>query len=170
MARVSDLNCVTIIGNLTRDAELTYFSNGNAVANFSIAVNRSKKEGELWVSEANYFDVAYFGKPAEAVKPYLTKGKKVAVQGSLKQDRWEKDGVKSSKVRIIADTVQLVGGRSEGEDSQSSGGFQSHSSFAPRPAVQPSQNDFYGSGSSDESYGGESFGGSNGGFSEDIPF
>lgn len=166
MARVSDLNCVILIGNLTRDAEMSFMNTGNAVVNFSIAINRSKKDGDQWVSEANYFDVAYFGKPAEAVKPYLTKGKKIAVQGSLKQDRWEKDGQKFSKVRIIADSVQLVGGRSDGEDMSSSGGYQSRPSFTQRPqAASMPQNDFY-----DGSAGPESFGGDNGGFSEDIPF
>lgn len=163
MASVSDINCVILIGNLTRDAEMSYMPNGNAVVNFSIAINRSKKEGEQWVSEANYFDVAYFGKPAEAVKPYLSKGKKVAVQGSLKQDRWEKDGQKFSKVRIIADAVRLVGGRDEGAPA---GGYQGNSSFSPRPAASaPQGNDFYGQGS-----GADTFGGDAGSFTEDIPF
>ena len=133
MAAITDLNTVAIIGNLTRDAELSYFGNGNAVVKFSIAVNRSRKEGDQWVSEANYFDVSYFGKPAEAVKPFLTKGKKIAVQGSLKQDRWEKDGQKFSKVSIIANIVELLGGRvdsgasyqgNSSYDNGNSGGYQ----------------------------------------------
>ena len=166
MARVSDLNCVILVGNLTRDAEMSYMPSGNAVVNFSLAINRSKKEGDQWVSEANYFDVAYFGKPAEAVKPYLTKGKKIAVQGSLKQDRWEKDGQKFSKVRIVADSVQLLGGRSDSDDSSSFGGYQGNSSFAPRTSSPQSQDsDYYG-----QSSGADTFGGDAGAFTEDIPF
>ena len=63
----SDLNMVAMVGRLTRDAELKYLGSGSAVVNLSIAVNRSKKEGDQWISEANFFDVTYFGKGAEAV-------------------------------------------------------------------------------------------------------
>ena len=162
MASVSDINCVILIGNLTRDAEMSYMPSGNAVVNFSLAINRSKKEGDQWVSEVNYFDVAYFGKPAEGVKPYLTKGKKVAVQGSLKQDRWETDGQKFSKVRIVADTVRLMGGR-DGSDGQSSGGYQNSFSQSPSGSAAQ-QNSYYSQPSS------ETFGGDGGAFTEDIPF
>ena len=103
----SDINSVVIVGRLTRDAELRYLNSGTAVASISIAVNRSKKDGDQWISEANFFDVSYFGKGAEGIKPYLTKGTQIAVQGSLRQDRWEKDGQKFSRVNILADSVEL---------------------------------------------------------------
>ena len=61
----SDINSVVIVGRLTRDAELRYLNSGTAVASISIAVNRSKKDGDQWISEANFFDVSYFGKGAE---------------------------------------------------------------------------------------------------------
>ena len=136
----SDLNSVVLIGRLTRDAELSYLQNGNPVCKLGIAVNRSRKDGEQWISEANFFDVTLFGKSGESLKQYLTKGKQIAVQGALKQDRWEKDGQKFSKVQIVASNVQLLGGKSDGPSSYSGQGGSGYSSqgqggFAPRPAA-----------------------------------
>lgn len=110
----NDINHVTIVGRLTRDAETSYLPSGAAVAKISIAVNRSRKNGDQWVEEVSYFDSAIFGKTAENLKPYLSKGKQIGLEGHLKQDRWEKDGQKFSRVSIIADNVQLLGGRSNG--------------------------------------------------------
>ena len=159
----SDINSVVIVGRLTRDAELRYLNSGTAVASISIAVNRSKKDGDQWISEANFFDVSYFGKGAEGIKPYLTKGTQIAVQGSLRQDRWEKDGQKFSRVNILADSVELLGSRSSG--SQSSGGSDSFGGYQQRASY--SQNQSSGGGYEPSS---EAFGGDNAGFPEDIPF
>ncbi len=170
----SDLNSVVLIGRLTRDAELTYMQNGNAVCSMGIAVNRSRKDGDQWVSEVNYFDVSYFGKPAEAVKQYLTKGKQIAVQGSLRQDRWEKDGQKFSKVRIVANSVELLGGRSDGASSGYNGtgyagGYQKQASYSANPSAQMN-NSNYNSMPPEPSPYGETFGGDSGDFPEDVPF
>lgn len=110
---MTDLNHVGIIGRLTRDAELVNV--GQTVkADLSIAVNRSRKQADgSWIEETSFFDFTLWGKTAEGLKPYLTKGKQIAVEGHLKQDRWEKDGQKFSKVSIVAENVQLLGGRSE---------------------------------------------------------
>ena len=113
---MTDINNVTIIGNMTRDLDensFAYTSGGTARANISLAVNRSVKKGDSWQDEASYFDVTIWGKTAENLKPYLVKGQKIAVQGYLKQDRWEKDGEKRSRISIVAETVQLVGGKRE---------------------------------------------------------
>lgn len=117
----NDINHVTIVGRLTRDAEISYLPSGAAVAKISIAVNRSRKNGDQWVEEVSYFDSAVFGKTAENLKPYLSKGKQVGLEGHLKQDRWEKDGQKFSKISIVADNVQLLGGKSDGVCSGYSG-------------------------------------------------
>lgn len=118
-----DINHVTEIGNLTRDAEVTYTPGGMAVGKLSIAVNRRVKKGQEWVDEANYFDVSLFGKQAESLKQYLTKGKQIAVDGFLKQDRWkDQTGQNRSAVKIVANDVQLLGGRDSG--SQNNGGYQ----------------------------------------------
>ena len=112
-----DLNHVVLIGRLTRDAELVNV--GQTVkADLSIAVNRSRKQADgSWTEETSFFDFTLWGKTAEGLKPYLTKGKQIAVEGHLKQDRWEKDGQKFSKVSIVAENVQLLGGRSDGGSS-----------------------------------------------------
>ena len=155
---MTDLNHVVLIGRLTQDLgsderSFGYVGNGQARANVSIAVNRSKKNGDQWVEEVNYFNVTIWGKTAENLKPYLTKGKQICVEGHLKQDRWEKDGQKQSRVSIVADSVQLLGGKSD--NSQQTGG-------APR--FQPVSNN-----NSVPSYN-DSFGDTGIDFPEDIPF
>ena len=107
---MADVNHVIIIGRLTKDILLKYTSGGMAIGSFSIAVNRRTKKGEQWVEEASFFDVSLFGKSAEGLAQYLTKGKQVAVEGELRQDRWEQDGQPRSKVYISANNVQLLGG------------------------------------------------------------
>jgi single-strand DNA-binding protein len=107
---MADMNKWIGIGRLTRDATLTYTSGGMAICKFAIAVNARVKQGESWADEASFFDVTVFGKAAEAINQYLVKGKQVAIEGRLKQDRWEKDGQTHSRVVINADNVQLLGG------------------------------------------------------------
>lgn len=119
---MTDLNHVVLIGNITRNLDddernFGYAANGQARANISIAVNRSKKQGEEWVDEVSYFEITVWGKTAENLKPYFVKGQKIAVDGYLKQDRWEKDGEKHSKISIVANTIQLVGNKKESENS-----------------------------------------------------
>ena len=110
---MTDLNHVIEIGRLTRDIserDFGYTTGGTARLNLSIAVNRSEKRNGAWQDKVSYLDVTVWGKTAENIKPYLHKGKQIAVDGYLDQQRWEKDGVKYSKVVIIADSVQLLGG------------------------------------------------------------
>ncbi len=109
------INHVVLVGNLTRNAELKYTNSGMAISTFSIAVNQRRKKDDQWVDEAHFFDIEYFGKAAEAVNQYLVKGKQVGVEGSLRQDRWEKDGQARSKVKITANNVMLLGGRPTGQ-------------------------------------------------------
>ena len=118
---MADVNHVIIIGRLTRDA-VKHTSGGMAISNFSIAVNRRRKNGEQWVEEASFFDVSLFGKSAEGLAQYLTKGKQVAVEGELRQDRWQQDGQPRSKVTIAANNVQLLGGDKKANGQQS--GYQ----------------------------------------------
>ncbi|MDR2633804.1 MAG: single-stranded DNA-binding protein [Treponema sp.] len=107
---MADLNHVVLIGRLTRDAELKYTASGQAVCKFSIAVNRRRKNGDLWVDEANFFDIVLWGRQGESLSQYLVKGKLVGVDGELRQDRWEQDGQNRSKVEIVAANLQLLGG------------------------------------------------------------
>jgi single-strand DNA-binding protein len=105
-----DLNHVSLIGRLTRDAEYKVLPSGQAVCNFSIAVNRRRKSGDNWEDEANYFDIVLWGKQADSLNRYLVKGKQIGVDGELRQDRWQQDGQNRSKVVISAINVQLLGG------------------------------------------------------------
>jgi single-strand DNA-binding protein len=109
-----DINTVVQCGRLTKDAEVRYTSGGMAIASLSLAVNGSKKVGDKWEDEAHFFDATILGNRAEALKPYLTKGQQVCIQGSLKQERWKsQDGSNRSKVVILIDNLQLVGSKSQ---------------------------------------------------------
>ena len=122
---MADHNSISVIGRTTREInekDFGYTVNGKARLNLSIAVNEGYGENK----SVSYFDVVYWGKSAEAVKPYITKGKQMLVSGRLKQDRWEKDGNKYSRVYIIAESIQLLGGREDSGQSapaQNAGGF-----------------------------------------------
>lgn len=96
---------VTIVGNITKQPELRYTSGGAAVANFSVAVNKRKKVGEEWTDElVGFFDVSCWRDMAENVAN-LDKGTRVVVVGNLKQETWEQDGAKRSKVVIEAEDI-----------------------------------------------------------------
>ena len=122
---MTDLNHVIEIGRLTRDIserDFGYTTGGTARLNLSIAVNRSEKRNSAWQDKVSYFEVTVWGKTAENIKPYLHKGKQIAVDGYLDQQRWEKDGQKFSKVVIIADNVQLLGGNESAPQAQQPAG------------------------------------------------
>jgi len=114
---MQDINTVNITGRFVRDIEMKYTNSGMAIGSFALAVNGRKKVGDSWEDEANFIDCTLFGKQADALAKYLVKGKQVAVTGRLKQDRWEKDGQKRSKLGVIVDSIVLFGGgESKGGD------------------------------------------------------
>jgi len=141
-----DVNHVILLGRLTRDAELKYTAGGQAVCKFSIAVNRRKKNGDQWEDEANFFDIVIWGKQGETLNQYLKKGKMVAVDGELRQDRWQQDGQNRSKIEIVASFLQLLGGGGgqgnyqdrQGSSQQSYDGSQDSSSEASSGSRQDS--------------------------------
>ena len=142
---MTDINHVILIGRITQDLNeqsFGYTNNGQAKANISIAVNRSKKQGEEWVEEVSYFQITIWGKTAENLKPYLTKGKQIAVDGYLKQDRWEKDGQKQSRVSIVATNVQLLGGKDVGNTSSGSTTNNQVKQPSETNSFEPSSEDF----------------------------
>lgn len=152
----NDLNQVVLIGNCVRDVAISYTQGGMCIGKLSLASNRSVKQNGQWVSEVSYFDVTIFGKTAENLQPYLLKGQKIAISGILNQDRWEKDGVRYSKIGIIANTVQLLG-----SNSRSNGANQpAESVSAPSPINNSAMVE---NPSVDDSTGFEEF-------PEDIPF
>ena len=139
---MADINHVVLVGRLTRDAELKYTANGQAVCKFSIAVNRRRKNGDQWEDEANYFDVVLWGRQGESLNQYLLKGKSVGVDGELRQDRWQQDGQNRSKVEIVANNIQLLGGSpGAGQGGGSQGSGNSGSWQGKREESAPAQDD-----------------------------
>jgi single-strand DNA-binding protein len=107
---MSATNNVVLLGRLTRDAELKFTNTGFPIANLSLAVNRRVKKAEVWQEEASFFDAVLLGKRAESLAQYLKKGTQLVEQGELQQRRWEQEGQKRSKVEIVVNDVQFVGG------------------------------------------------------------
>jgi single-strand DNA-binding protein len=163
---MADLNHVILIGRLTRDAELKHTANGQAVCKFSIAVNRRRKNGDQWEDEANFFDIVVWGRQGESLNQYLVKGKMVGVDGELRQDRWQQDGQNRSKVEIVANYLQLLGGNpgASGGASFNGGNGAGNSGGGPgpvseRPGGWQGQGDSAGSAPPADD-----------GFADDIPF
>ena len=112
---MTDLNDVILIGRVTKDVgsderSFSFVGNGTAKAVVSLAVNRSVKKGDSWEDEVSFIECTIWGKTAENLKDKLVKGKQICVHGYLKQDRWEKDGKKQSRLNVVAESVQLLGG------------------------------------------------------------
>jgi single-strand DNA-binding protein len=127
------------MGNLTRDPELRTTPSGQSVCSFSLALNRSYKDasGE-WQEATDYIDVTAWGPLGERVNQYLSKGRRCLVQGRLQSRSWEQDGVKRSKVDVLANDVTFLDSRGEGGDN---GGSTGGGSAAPasKPAVSSSK-------------------------------
>ncbi len=108
---MASYNRVILVGNLTRDIELRYTPGGTAVMDNALAVNdRRKTASGEWVEEATFVDVTFWGRTAEVASEYLSKGSPVLVEGRLKLDQWETDGQKRSKLRVICERMQMLGG------------------------------------------------------------
>jgi len=108
---MSDMNGVHLIGRLARDAELKYLQNGTAVLNFAIAVGKSipPKDGEKeFTTKTSFFDCLAWGQMGERKAKMMTKGRQVAVDGELQQDRWEKDGQQHSRVKVNCSSIQIL--------------------------------------------------------------
>jgi len=116
----TNLNRVIVTGNLTRDPELSNTGSGLAICSMRIACNTRRKDGQSgqWIEVPNYFDVTVFGGQGENCAQYLSKGRPVAIDGRLRWREWEaKDGSgKRQGVDIVADSVQFLGGRQDGEN------------------------------------------------------
>lgn len=129
------VNMVALSGNITRDAELHKTSaTGTAVLDFSIAVNDRRHNSQTgeWEDHANFFDITVFGKRAETIHTWCTKGVKVVISGKLRQNTWQdkNTGQNRSRVTIIADDIDFM--------SRSNGGqSNAQSTPAPTPVATP---------------------------------
>lgn len=122
-------NKVVLMGNLTRDPELRNTPNGQSVAGFSLAVNRSWKNAQGETQEAvDYIDCNAWGKAGEIITQYMQKGGAILVSGRLQQRSWEQDGQKRSKVEVVVEDFNFVGGGNSGGSYDNS---KSSSSNAP---------------------------------------
>lgn len=110
---MNDINNISLTGRLTADAAISYTTGGTACGKFSIAVSRSVKSNNEWKNETDFFDCQLWGKQAEALYTYLRKGQKIAISGDLRQNRWEQDGQKKSRIVVNVSSVVLCGGKSE---------------------------------------------------------
>ena len=110
------LSTWTGVGRLTRDAELKYLANGQAICHFSLVVDSREKNGGQYVDMPNYREVDLWGKLGEILNQYLTKGKLVALSGPETYDTWTSDdGKQHWRLKVKADSVTLLGGRGKQE-------------------------------------------------------
>lgn len=135
MAR--SVNQVILMGNLTRDPELRQIPSGQSVCSFSLALNRAYKDqsGE-WQEATDFIDVVAWGPLGERVAQYVTKGRRVLVQGRLQSRSWEQEGQKRSKVEVLANDVTFLDGRGEGGEGAPSGGSEKREPVAPSPSAK----------------------------------
>ena len=136
---MASFNKVILMGNMTRTPELRTIPSGLSVTDIGLAVNNRRKSasGEL-VDEVTFVDITLWGREAEIVCQYTTKGSPLLVEGRLKQETWETEGQKRSKMKVIGERVQLLGSKGGGDE----GGYAPRSSPRSAPAATP-QHDYY---------------------------
>jgi len=133
------INKAMVYGNLTRDPEMKALPSGMQVCSFALATNRIYNDRDGKRQEAvDYHNITVFGKQAENCAKYLTKGNSAYVEGSLRTNSWEKDGVKHYRTEIIADRVQFGpkgGGNSGGATTGSSTGSKTDNNNTGAPVL-----------------------------------
>ena len=132
---MASYNRVILLGNLTRDPEMRYIPSGTAVTNFGLAMNERYTDRQTGEQKENtcFVDVEAWGRQAEVANEYLSKGRPVFIEGSLKFDSWEADdGSRRSKLSVRAFRIQLIGGRRDGDEM--GGGYAD-----AEPAAAPAQ-------------------------------
>ena len=120
---MANFNKVILLGNLTRDPELRYTQGGMAVAKMGMAINRTWSQNGEKRESTCFVDLTAFGKQAEILNQYVSKGRPLFVEGRLEFSQWEtQEGQKRSKLEVVIDNFQFVGGRGEGEGGGGGGG------------------------------------------------
>ena len=130
---MASFNQVILLGNLTRDVELKHTPSNQAVANIGLAMNRQyqTRDGERR-EETTFVDCEAWGRQAEVMAQYLSKGRPVFIQGRLKLDTWQdQQGQKRSKLKVVVENFQFVGGRDGGGASGTDGGGGGRREFQP---------------------------------------
>lgn len=167
-------NKVILVGNLTRDPQLKYLPGASqtAVTEISLAVNRRyRTQDGQQQEEVSFVDCTAFGRQAETMNQYLSKGRPVLIEGRLKQDRWEaKDGSKRSKLQVVIERFQFLGGGGSGGSGGGGEGYRQGSApqrGGQRPQQAPPQS---GPDYPDSDYGPAGGGGYDEPQEDDIPF
>jgi len=133
----NDINNSNFTGNLTRDAELAYTNSGTAICKFSLAVNEKYGEKEY----VNFFDFTIWGKFAESVSQYLTKGIPISVMAKAKQERWEdNDGNKRNKIVFVVQEMRMFG-RQQGVVNPDEKTFQENKNSEPLKTASEFEDD-----------------------------
>ena len=122
---MANINSVVLVGNLTKDPELRHTPAGMPVCSLRLAVNTRRKDAATgqWGEKPNYFDITVWGQQGENCAQYLAKGRRVGVQGRLEWREWDaQDGSKRQAVEVVADAVQFLDSRGDGEGGAPGGG------------------------------------------------
>ena len=145
---MASFNKVILLGNLTKDPELRFTQSSQAVAKFTLAVNRRYMQNGREMNETCFVDITVWGKQAENCKQYLVKGSAALIEGRLIQETWEdrNGGGKRSKIAICAERVQFVNSRDNSQQqppqTQNQGGYnQSASAYPPETMPMPEDDD-----------------------------
>ncbi|RKQ92493.1 single-strand binding protein [Solirubrobacter pauli] len=142
----SNINRVVLTGNLTRDPELRSLPSGMSVCSLRIASNSRRKENGEWVDKPNYFSVTVWGAQGENAARFLAKGRPVALDGRLEWREWQdQNGNKREAIEIVADSVQFLGGREDGQGGGGGGysaGAGAGNGFTPHSDVPADTSDF----------------------------
>lgn len=138
---MASVNKVIIVGNLGRDPEIRYMPSGDAIANIAVATSYKSKDrntGEQ-KEQTEWHRISFFGRLAEIVGQYLKKGSSVYVEGRLQTRKYtDKDGVEKYATDIIAEQMQMLGGRQGmGGEGMDDGGYESQASSRPAPPPRP---------------------------------
>jgi single-strand DNA-binding protein len=137
-----NLNKVQLMGNITRDPEVRYTPKGTAVTDIGLAINRnySTDDGDRR-EETTFVDITFWGRQAEVIGEYMKKGRPLYVEGRLQLDQWEdkNTGQQRSRLKVIGDNFQFLGGRDEGGQRGGGQGQQSSQQVAPQQQSQQSQ-------------------------------
>ncbi len=141
---MANVNKVILIGNLTRDPEVRYTPKGTAVTELGLAVNRNySTEGGEKREETTFVDITLWGRQAELAGQYLNKGRPVYIEGRLQMDTWQdkQSGQQRSKLKVVGETMQFLGGRGEGGGGGGGGGGQRSQPQQQASSPPPADND-----------------------------
>ena len=131
---------VILMGNVTRDPEIRALPSGDSLAKFGVGINRRFKGSDGNPKEESCFvDITFFKKQAEVCEKYVHKGDSIVIEGRLKQESWEKDGQKRSKLVVIGDTLHLMPKKANKSDDAAVEVIADESIDGYEPTLKPSK-------------------------------